>query len=153
MQEDDREYYVVFRNSELKGLQWLKKGFQHCAVVRKEYGTVWTVIQDGYSHLSIHPFLVEDYPTLDMLFGEDSSIIQVEMQTEGRYRGHLCVFTCVEVVKAVLGIKKPFIFTPHQLYRYLYERSCRPRKRCEARNEATKARSVTSKADSKAREG
>ena len=32
---------------------------------------------------------------------------------------YLRPFTCVEVVKRVLGIKRWSIFTPYQLYRYL----------------------------------
>ena len=116
---DKYQYYVVFTDSKLKGLKWLPKGFQHCAIVRNEFGKIWTVIQDGYDRMTVTTYLVEDYPDPLMLFEGQSTIIPVEIQTKPRYRGSICLFNCVEVCKAVLGIKKPFILTPHQLYRFL----------------------------------
>lgn len=116
-----QKHYLVFTDSKLKGLKWLKEGFRHCAVVRNEYGRLWTVIQDGYNRMSVTTYLVEDYPDPLMLFEGKSTIIPVEIQTKDRYRGTLCLFNCVEVCKAVLGIRKTFIFTPYQLYRYCYE--------------------------------
>lgn len=116
-----QKHYLVFTDSKLKGLKWLKSGFQHCAVVRNEFGSVWTVIQDGYNRMSVATYLVEEYPDPLMLFEGNSTIIPVEIQTKDRYRGTLCLFNCVEVCKAVLGIRAPFVLTPYQLYRYCYE--------------------------------
>ena len=115
----DSKYYVVFRQSNRPCLRWLKRGFGHCFIARNEYGKVWTVIQDARSHLDIRTHLVEDYPTIESLAGENASIIVVDYEIEDRHRGHLCLFSCVEVCKAVLGIKKRFILTPYQLYRWL----------------------------------
>lgn len=114
-----QKYYIVFCDSKLKGLQWLRKGYQHCAIVRQEYNSLWTVIQDGYNRMDVSTYLIEDYPDPLMLFDTNSTIIPVEIQTKDRYRGTLCLFNCVEVCKAVLGIRRSFIITPYQLYRYL----------------------------------
>lgn len=122
MLEEERDYYAVFSPSKAPGLWWLDKQFQHCYIVRNEYGRVWTVIEDTHNHLSVHPYLVEEYPTIHDLVGGEAIVLRVKREIKDRYRGTLCLFNCVEVVKAVLGIRKTFIFTPKQLYRYLYER-------------------------------
>jgi|DEB0MinimDraft_6_1074348.scaffolds.fasta_scaffold03492_7 hypothetical protein len=123
MLDDGREYYAVFSEAKKHGLWWLDKQFQHCFIVRKDYGRIWTVIEDSYNHLQVHPFLVEEYPNLSDLVGEQAIILPVKREIKDRFRGTLCLFNCVEVAKAVLGIRKTFIFTPKQLYRYLHEQN------------------------------
>lgn len=135
--EPKHTYYLVFSNSKRPILKWLKDGYQHCAIVRNEYGTIWTVIQDAYNHLSVTTALVADYPDPMMLFESASTIIPVDIDTKDRFRGHICLFNCVEVCKAVLGIKKPFILTPYQLYRYFYERDRESWQRCAENGEET----------------
>lgn len=71
------------------------------------------------THLDVRTHLVSEFPTIRDLAGKDAHIVPVVYDIKMRHRGHLCLFNCVEVVKAVLGIKKPFIFTPYQLYRFL----------------------------------
>ena len=116
----DVETYVVFTDSQLKLLKFLfKPSFRHCYVARNDYGRVWTVIEDTAKRLDVHTHLVEDFPTIADLAGPESTYISVSPTESKGFRGHLCLFTCVEVAKAYLGIKKPFIFTPQQLYRYL----------------------------------
>lgn len=110
---------MVFTDSKRECVKWCKPGFRHCYIARNEYGKVWTVIQDTMYHLDVRTFLVSDYPTIRCLAGKDAHIIPVEYNIKERHRGHICLFNCVEVVKAVLGIKKPFIYTPYQLYRFL----------------------------------
>ena len=117
----DSKYYAVFDNSPRACVKWLKDGFRHCYIARNEYGKVWTVIQDTMYHLDVRTFLVDEYPTIRDLAGPNAHFVPVEYNIKKRHRGHLCLFNCVEVVKAVLGIKKPFILTPHQLYRHLYD--------------------------------
>ena len=148
-----QQYFIVFCDSKLRGLQWLPKGYQHCAIVRKEFDTLWTVIQDGYNRMDVSTYLIEDYPDPLMLFDTNSTIIPVEIQTKDRYRGTLCLFNCVEVCKAMLGIKKTFILTPHQLYRYCYEQLNRPRKGCETPSKASSRGSSQDEAKADAGEG
>ena len=117
--DEGREYYVVFGKAKIKMPWWIDRDFQHCYVVRKEYDRIWTVIEDTYNHLCVHPFLVEDYPELRDLVGYDAKVIRTNRVIKDVKRGMFCVFSCVEVCKAVLGIDKPGILTPKQLYRYL----------------------------------
>ena len=115
----DSEYYVVFTDSPRPCLKWARPGFRHCYVARNDFGMVWTLIQDTMSHLDVRTKLVSEYPTVRDLAGKDAHIVPVVYDIEKRHRGHFCLFNCVEVVKAVLGIREPFILTPYQLYRYL----------------------------------
>lgn len=147
-----QQYFIVFCDSKLKGLQWLPKGYQHCAIIRKEFDTLWTVIQDGYNRMDVSTYLIEDYPDPLMLFDTNSTIIPVEIQTKDRYRGTLCLFNCVEVCKAMLGIKKTFVITPKQLYRYCHEQLNRSGKRRTASNEAGSRRDQKAEAAANAGE-
>lgn len=115
----DFKYYVVFDDSPRWCVSWCKPGFRHCYIARLEYGKIWTVIQDTMYHLDVRMHLVEDYPTIADLAGKGATYIPVEYNIKKRHRGHICLFNCVEVAKAVLGIRRPFIFTPYQLYRHL----------------------------------
>ena len=117
----DSDYYVIFMDSDRECLKWLKPGFRHCMVVRNEYNKVWTVIQDTMYCLDVRPYLFSEHPTIEALAGNGATIVPVKYNIKSRHRGHICLFNCVEVVKAVLGIKKPFIYTPYQLYRFLNE--------------------------------
>lgn len=119
MSEEDDNYYVVFCDSKSKWLQWLKPGFQHCYIMRNEFNKVWTVIQDSEKRLDVSTYLFEDYPTPLDFAKPGATVLKASRVEVGGLRGHLCYFSCVEVVKAVLGIRKPFIVTPYQLYRCL----------------------------------
>lgn len=121
---DDREYYVVFMDSDKPCLRWLKQGYRHCIIVRDDYGIVWTVVQDGYHFLDVSVYSRSENPTVSDLikniYNEAcTEVIKTTRVIKPRYRGHVCLFNCVEVCKAFLGIKKPFIFTPYQLSRWL----------------------------------
>lgn len=117
--DEGREYYIVFGKAKIKMPFFLDKDFQHCYVVRKDYDRIWTVIEDTYNHLSVHPYLVEDYPNLRDLIGFDAKVIRAKRNIVDVKRGMFCIFSCVEVCKAVLGINDSRILTPKQLYRYL----------------------------------
>lgn len=112
--------FVVFSPSSLRVLKWsLPEPFQHCFIVRNDFDKVWTVIEDTPSRLEVHNFLVEDHPT-PVSFAKPGSICIPAKRKEAKlYRGGPALFTCVEVCKAYLGIRAPFIVTPKQLYRYL----------------------------------
>ena len=126
------KYYVVFGPSRLRVMQYLlPTQFQHCCLVRNDFNRVWTVIEDTASRLEVYSFLVEDYPTIEDLAGPGRLCIPVERSDREGFRWGL-FFNCVEVVKAYLGIRNPFILTPKQLYRYLYDRPNRSRKKGQA---------------------
>ncbi len=109
---------VVFHDG---GAQWLarflKPGFRHVYVaLLTEHA--WIVVEG-----------LKAVPTVDIAassgddlkwFFEDHGFTVVETEVrEHRTRPTLAVGTCLGLVKAFLGIRKPWIVTPYQLYRYL----------------------------------
>ena len=111
--------YVVF--CEGRRFWWLplKKGFSHVYYV-KDCGHSWVKVQPylGFSDVTIWSKSI--CPHVTDLLAEPSLVLPYETNPDyDKIRGHICWFNCVEVVKSFLGIRKPFIFTPYQLYRYL----------------------------------
>lgn len=149
----DSNVYLVCKDSKRGWVKWLKPGFRHCYIARNEYGKVWTVIQDTHTHLDVRTFLVEDYPTIRHLAGDNASIIAIDYYIEDRYRGHLCLFNCVEVCKAFLGIRKPFLLTPNQLYRWCNERRFRPNQKGKKAGESASGRATEGKANAATSKG
>lgn len=119
---EDGDYYVVFCDSPLKWLKWLKKDYRHCFLVRNEFGKVWTLIQHSTKGLEFSTYLQSDYPSPLDFAGEGASMIKVSRSISEGKLGYFCHMNCVEIVKAAIGVRKTFIFTPYQLYRWLYGR-------------------------------
>lgn len=117
------EWYVVFTESGYSSrfMRLLRPGFRHCYAMKKtEGGNFWQIINPRLTYLDVGQVLVSRYPTVRDYAGEDAVILNIESSTEGsKPRGMLCWFNCVEVIKAVLGVKQFFVFTPWQLYNYL----------------------------------
>ena len=64
--------------------------------------------------------MIDDYPHPRLYADDNSVILPVKAVIDSmQSRWTLCVFNCVEVVKALLGIKNFFILTPYQLFKYL----------------------------------
>jgi hypothetical protein len=118
--DHDEEYFIVFQEAESKHWvqRFLKQGFSHCwAYKRSPGGQFWIVIDPMQSHLHID--LIDIDTKLHELH-KDATILRISNRIDvSRERGHLCRFTCVEVVKCLLGIKSPLAFTPYQLYKRL----------------------------------
>ena len=98
--------------------RFLKPGFRHVYVaLLADHG--WIVVEG-----------VKEMPTVQIACGpdedlkeffEDRGLTVVEVMV-GRRRPLFAIGSCVGLVKAFLGIRKPWIVTPHQLYRYLRKR-------------------------------
>ena len=117
------DWYVVFTESTYKSwfMNRLMPGFQHVYAMKKSAeGNFWYIVNPRVQYLQVSQELVASFPHPRVYAGPEAVILPVraEIKAEG-VRGHLCVFNCVEVVKGLLGIKKPFILTPWQLYKYL----------------------------------
>lgn len=114
--------YIVFTQG--KGNQWwkrpLKNGYGHCFIVKS--------ICADYFWLSIDPlYSFTDIVTIPKSAGdlrdflpEDAKVVEIHPKIDN----NCAVFTiscntCVDTVKRFLGISKPFIITPWQLYKYL----------------------------------
>ena len=115
---------VVFVDeSGLKCLRGLRRGFRHCFIaVRSPRG--W-VICDPLSH-QMDLSIVEDYSPAELAaWYRDYGLLVAETHVRPAplRPAPIRPFTCVEMVKRVLGLHAPWVLTPWQLYRLLTDPS------------------------------
>ena len=107
-----KKFLIVFEDGEHWTRPFLKKGFTHCwAAYYQPYDDSWTMLNPSNSHTQVVRMISEVF---EPFIEDKAQVWAVPEQNYVRYP----VLTCVEFVRAILGLSKP-IFTPHQLYRYL----------------------------------
>jgi hypothetical protein len=121
------DWYIVFEHGDMDywWAKFLQSGFRHCYALR------W----DGFNWIAFYPRLGHtDIVVLDYVHAEDieniyldtncSVIIHAKVWRETvRIRSPWpTVITCVEQIKAILGINKWSLFTPYKLFKYLLEK-------------------------------
>lgn len=110
---------VVFLDCKWSWIWWFTKpGFRHCELLLVDDGGLCTVM----SYVWGSPVIagIDNPPeTLDVIERRGGvTLIEVEVPAVRR-RCWWMAGTCVGFLKMVLGIRDPFIITPHQLYRRL----------------------------------
>ncbi len=111
---------VIFSGiSSLWYLKFLKNGFKHCFVI----------IEDGdgsllLDSLSVGVNLCRINCDIDEVRNwyedNDFRVLEVKNSDERESVGlMLGIFTCVEMVKHVIRLRKASVLTPYQLYRYM----------------------------------
>ncbi len=114
------EILVVFTDqTDLWWLQFLRRGFRHCFIVMR-YSDIWISV-DALAHKTevVRIDLPDEFSLRKWLESQGDKVILCRpAQTELKLLWP-AVFSCVESVKRILGLRKPFIFTPWQLYRFL----------------------------------
>ena len=123
---DPRRAVVAFKNAVGPRQHWLapllKDGFRHCGVA-VEAGDYWVFVDPNPDCIRFRVPALKDFD-IGKYF-RDQGFHTVEYVSTGvEVRVPLAVSNCVGVVKTVLGIRKPFIITPYQLYRYLRRQKC-----------------------------
>ena len=117
------DWFIVFEHGDMpwRLAKLLQPGFRHCYAIR------W----DGFNWIGFYPHLgfteVEilaagpQHSVFDVVGDKYSAIIHANAwQKVGKIRQPWpTFFTCVEQIKALLGIKAPFVFTPWQLFNRL----------------------------------
>ncbi len=129
---------VVFSGSTgVRWLRWLKPGYRHCFVA----------VDDGIEWLTVDPLLhrleirASGLPSAFDLAAEYRrlalDVIDVVPAAVPVRRAPLGLFTCVETVKRLLGIRARWVLTPWQLRRWLLAASAaaRPRSRTRTKHE------------------
>ena len=115
-----RRALVVFAGrSGVWWLRWLRPGFRHC----------FAAVDDGATWLTVDPLLhrleirASGLPSGFDLAGEyrraDLIVLDVLPPEVPLRCAPLGLFTCVETVKRLLGIRARWVWTPWQLYRFL----------------------------------
>ncbi len=106
-------------HSDLPWLRLLRRGFRHCFLLRR-VAAGWLV----YDPRSDATELALWSPCgageiANYLHGKGYVLCLAPRIAPERRAAPLAPFTCVEAVKRVLGIRKRWILTPWQLFRYL----------------------------------
>ena len=115
---------VAFADAERpRWLRLLAKGFRHCFALVCSSGR-WVVI-NPMSHWTDVVVLAEsaDGATADemvrTLEARGFAAVACAVAEPARRAGLPAPFTCVEVVKRILGIQEPLVLTPRQLFRFI----------------------------------
>jgi hypothetical protein len=112
--------WVVFTDqTDLWWLKFLPKGFRHCFVI----------IHDGKNWITVDPLsntmevVVQDVPKeFDLprwLKEQGHVVLRVRKMPDEAKVAPVMLFSCVEAVKRMIGVRERFILTPRQLYRHL----------------------------------
>ena len=114
------EVWVVFTHPD-KTYWWsrfLTPGFGHCYLLMQTGGR-WVILNWGVDALRLAVTHMPTYASLSEFLRPGDTAVRVRAELRERYRAPWVFgpLTCVEMVKAVLGIRSPWILTPHQLYR------------------------------------
>ncbi len=117
------DWYLVFEDPK-QGNWWdifLRRGFRHVYALRWD-GDRWLVYMPDKALTYVGVIEAGRNDMLAIVSSECSAILRfVATRKTWRWRAPwvLAPWTCVEQVKALLGIRHPLILTPWQLYRYV----------------------------------
>ncbi len=119
--------YVIFSNeTTVKILRFLKCGFRHCFIIIGNQNTT-TVIDPILFKIDVNIFnsnidIVRDICIKNNMIAIDVTRYFTDKDIDKKdNRFSFGIFTCVEVIKRILGIKNKFILTPYRLYKFLNE--------------------------------
>lgn len=120
-------WYVVFsgRENDYWWNRWLKPGFEHVSAWRDyRFGPLPTDVMwlkvDAFAALTLAEIVFD--PTPPWVKDQSMTVVRVRVARfayKVRETFTIGPFTCVEHVKALLGIRKFWLRTPWQLYNYI----------------------------------
>jgi len=115
------EWYIVFTRAKYPHWIWriVDRDMGHVYAIKSLNDYQWLIEQPRVNYTDQVIRLKSQYPNVRMLVDSDDKILKVRIKPQMRARGFLCWFTCVEQIKAYLGIRSFFLITPKQLYNYL----------------------------------
>jgi hypothetical protein len=112
---------VVFADhAECPWLRPLRRGFRHCfVVIRTE--AVWLACEPLKDRIELNALALPDDFDLAAFYCQQGHRVLLGERVAVRARGRfaLAPLTCVTVVKRLLGIDAPWVWTPWQLYAHL----------------------------------
>jgi len=110
--------YVAFGGRRTRWwMRFLKRGFYHCALVLGN-GREWILI-DPLVHFT-DLIVLKNGDIREAFRQKGYRLIRTTPVIPSLTRTQFRPLTCVEVVKRFLGINQPFIWTPYQLFNFLF---------------------------------
>lgn len=115
-----RRALVAFGDdSGLIWLRFLKPGFRHCFVALDD-GARWLTVDPLAHRVEIRaPALPDGFDLAAFYRRRGLTVIEIAPAPVLRRGAPLALFTCVEIVKRLIGVRAAGIVTPWQLYRHL----------------------------------
>ena len=118
-----RRALVVFAGrAGVRWLRWLRPGFRHCFAAVDD-GAQWLTIDPLLHRLEIRASglpsafdLAAEYRRMNLI------VLDIGPPPVALRTAPFGIFSCVETVKRVLGLRARWVFTPWQLYRFLERR-------------------------------
>ena len=98
---------------------FLKKGFYHCFLILGD-GREWCII-DPVLHFT-DLIIVKTLHIESFFLDKGYQLVRTTPAIPQKIKFYLRPYTCVETVKGFLGISKPNLWTPHQLFCYLIKK-------------------------------
>lgn len=125
MPDTVRNVTVVFTDSTRVMTKPLDSDFRHCLMVCEMDTGNYVYINPAGNGIDIKVLTYLEYrDMLKNLFDNNLIFVLAKPKPMGTKMNFPNVYSCVEVVKRTLGIDKPFIITPKQLYKHLTEVDC-----------------------------
>ena len=112
--------WIVFSGeTEISWLRWLlKAGFRHCYALIND-GERWITV-DPLAHkmeVVVHHHAPVDFDLPNWLEQRGVKVVKVHPRSPEARSCPPSLFTCVEAVKRLVGLRNWGIFTPYQLYK------------------------------------
>lgn len=111
--------YVAFcNNNSIFWLKYLKEGFRHCFVIMGD-GQSWIVVEATIARTFVIKITDENY--VKTLQNQGFKVVRAKIYSKNKFfkSFKFAIFSCVELVKSVLGIVDIKIQTPYKLYKFL----------------------------------
>lgn len=112
------EWYLIFSRAKFDHWIWkfIDRDMGHVYAVQDLNDYQWLVVQPRLNIVHMRILLKSMYPVVRCIADIDDKIVKVKCFPDVRVRGGLNWFNCVEQVKALVGVKSFWTFTPKQLY-------------------------------------
>jgi hypothetical protein len=117
-----QEAWVVFCDAPgVPWLRFLRPPFRHCFVILKG-PQAWISVDPLIRGIEVKGHSLRAYPNLPQML-KDQGLVVVKTQTftKPSYPCSWGMFSCVSLVKRVLGLSAPGVLTPYRLYRRLVQ--------------------------------
>lgn len=126
LESDPTRWYLVFCDGGERLWWWdafTRPGYRHVFALRWD-GWNWLLFDPSGQYTDVAIIAAASEDALGRLVPPGATVLEVEaFRRRDRIRGRWWIgpMTCVEQIKALLGLPVGWIFTPWQLFRYLSE--------------------------------
>ena len=112
------EWYLIFTDAKYDHwvFNFIDRSMGHVYAVKDLNDYQWLIVQPRVNLTETKILLKSEYPNIRHIADYNDSIIRVKAIPKPEVRGSINWFTCVEQIKALIGIRDTWALTPKQLY-------------------------------------